>query len=81
MVIRAKKILTTVWPAMVLMLLPARRAFADITINNSSISFSNNAESGTSTITINAGGTLNGGGSKISDLGNWANSGAFNVRK
>jgi len=77
--IQAKKILSVVWPAMALLILPASRAFADFTINNATVTFNNNAEFRTSTITINAGGVLGGGSSKISLSGNWVNSGAFNA--
>ena len=61
---RAKKILSVIWPAMALLLLPVTRSFADFTINNATVTFNNHAEFRTSTITINVGGTL-GGGSKM----------------
>ncbi|MDO8803790.1 MAG: SUMF1/EgtB/PvdO family nonheme iron enzyme [Elusimicrobiota bacterium] len=64
---------------MALLLLPASRAFAGFTINNATVTFANNDELITSTITINPAGTLNGGNSKITVSADWVNSGAFNA--
>ena len=61
---------------MALLLLPVGRAFADFTANNAALSF-NNADFITSTITINANGTLSGGNSRIGVSGDWLNSGTF----
>ncbi|MBI4801290.1 MAG: hypothetical protein HY796_02090 [Elusimicrobia bacterium] len=68
-------------PAMALWLLLSSRLFAgfDFTLNNLTVTFNNRAEFRTSTITINTGGVLNGGSSKISVSGNWSNLGAFNA--
>ena len=79
MVIREKKILSVIWPALALLLLPVTRSSAGFTVNNAAVSFNNNAEFRTSTITINAGGALNAGSSKISVSGNWENAGAFDA--
>ena len=79
MAIRAKKIISAVWPAMAFLLLPAGRAFAGFTNNFATVTLNNNAEIRFSSVTNNAGGTLNGGSSKINVLGNWANSGVFNA--
>ena len=64
---------------MALLTLLVSRAFADLTLNTLTVTFNNNAEFRISTITINTGGVLNGGTSKIGVSGNWTNSGAFNA--
>ncbi len=79
MAIKAKKTLSVILPAMALLTLLVSRAFADLTLNTLTVTFNNNAEFRISTITINTGGVLNGGTSKIGVSGNWTNSGAFNA--
>lgn len=59
------------------MLLPAGRAFAGFTVNGGTVTFNNNAEFRTSTITINSGGVLAAGEAKISVSADWINAGLF----
>ena len=56
-------------PAMLFLLWPADRLSAGFTINAGTVTFNNHAELKTSTMTINAGGALVAGSSKISVSG------------